>query len=162
MVASQQFGPDPIGHLDLSCQVGQGPIFLLVSRLCTGTYVNGPRMQASRGLEIPGGMFCRTIDQKSDWPQQRVGKAAKAATKAPAAFRFADWSIHESLADFLLKPPKPSLSACLTPEVFLHTSRTIVSNLRLRHLDQCSMPVMPHAKSCNSQPRPPGSIRDQC
>lgn len=45
-----------------------------------------------------------------------------------------------------------ALSACLTPEILWHTSRTIVSNSRLRHLDQCSMPTASHS---------PGSIRGQ-
>jgi hypothetical protein len=53
-----------------------------------------------------------------------------------------------------LKPVSSAeaLSACLTPEILWHTSRTIVSNSRLRHLDQCSMPTASHS---------PGSIRGQ-
>jgi hypothetical protein len=54
-----------------------------------------------------------------------------------------------------LKPVSSAeaLSACLTPEILWHTSRTIVSNLRLRHLDQCSMPTVSHPTRFDTRPK---------
>jgi hypothetical protein len=78
-----------------------------------------------------------------------------------AAFPFRDWSIHGRLSVEAVSSAEASLSACLAPLSSLHMSRTIVSNLRLRHLDQRF-----DAKSCRtSEIRPPiepsGSIRGQ-
>jgi hypothetical protein len=67
-----------------------------------------------------------------------------------------------------LKPVSSAeaLSACLAPlRFFGHTSRTIVSNSRLRHLDQCSMPTVSHPTRFDTRPkcsRRPCTCSDIC
>jgi hypothetical protein len=72
-----------------------------------------------------------------------------------AAFPFRDWSIHGRLSVEAVSSAEASLSPCLTLELFA-MSRTIVSNLRLRHLDQCSMPNHAARQKLAQSSRPVG------